>query len=147
MITRELQATLNLALNEAVKRRHEFLTLEHLLYAMLHDQTSSEVLLHCGADLELLRHNLEEFFRDTLTPLPRGVNLQPEQTAAFERVIDRALMQAQSSNQEQIDGGNILASLFEEHHSHAKYLLEKQGINKLDVLSYISHGISKIDGD
>ncbi len=147
MITRELQATLNLALNEAVKRRHEFLTLEHLLYAMLHDQTSSEVLLHCGADLELLRRNLEEFFRDTLTPLPRGVNLQPEQTAAFERVIDRALMQAQSSNQEEIDGGNILASLFEEHHSHAKYLLEKQGVTKLDVLSYISHGISKIDGD
>lgn len=147
MITRELQATLNLALNEAVKRHHEFLTLEHLLYAMLHDQTSSEVLLHCGADLELLRRNLEDFFRDTLTPLPRGVNLQPEQTAAFERVIDRALMQAQSSNQEQIDGGNILASLFEEHHSHAKYLLEKQGVTKLDVLSYISHGISKIDGD
>src|SRR5215213_436479 len=102
MITRELQATLNLAANEAIKRRHEFLTLEHLLYAMLHDQTSSEVLLHCGADLDSLRRDLEEFFRDTMTPLPRGVDRYPEQTAAFERVIDRALVQAQSSGQDQI---------------------------------------------
>jgi ATP-dependent Clp protease ATP-binding subunit ClpA len=147
MITRELQATLNLAANEAIKRRHEFLTLEHLLYAMLHDQTSSEVLLHCGADLDSLRRDLEEFFRDTMTPLPRGVDRYPEQTAAFERVIDRALVQAQSSGQDQIDGGNILASIFEEHHSHAKYLLEKQNITKLDILNYISHGISKLDDD
>ena len=147
MITRELQATLNLAANEAIKRRHEFLTLEHLLYAMLHDQTSSEVLLHCSADLDLLRRDLEEFFKDTMTPLPRGVDRYPEQTAAFERVIDRALVQAQSSGQDQIDGGNIIASLFEEHHSHAKYLLEKQGITKLDILNYISHGISKMDDD
>lgn len=147
MITRELQATLNLAANEAIKRRHEFLTLEHLLHAMTHDQTASDVIYHCGGDVELLRNDLEEFFKETTTPLPRGVDRYPEQTAAFERVIDRAVMQAQSSGQEQIDGGNILASLFEEHHSQAKYLLEKQGITKLDILNYISHGISKVDGE
>jgi len=145
MITKELQATLNLAVNEAVKRRHEFLTLEHLLFAMLNDQTAGEVIYHCGGNLDLLRSDLEEFFKDTMTPLPRGVERYPEQTAAFERVIDRAMMQAQSSGQETIDGGNILASLFEEHHSHAKYLLEKQGMTKLDILNYISHGISKFE--
>ncbi len=145
MITRELQATLNLAANEAIKRRHEFLTLEHLLFAMLHDETASEVLLQCGIDLDLLRRDLEEFFTENMTPLPRGVERYPEQTAAFERVIDRAILQAQASAQDKVDGGNTLASLFEEHHSHAKYLLEKQGVSKLDILNYISHGISKVD--
>ncbi len=147
MITRELQATLQLAANEAIKRRHEFLTLEHLLYAMTHDQTAADVIHNCGGDVEILRHDLNEFFRETMTPLPRTLELRPEQTAAFERVIDRAMHQAQSSGQDKIDGGNILASLFDEHHSHAKFLLEKQSISRLDILEYISHGISKLDGE
>lgn len=147
MITRELQATLQLAANEAIKRRHEFLTLEHLLYAMTHDQTAADVIHNCGGDVEILRHDLNEFFRETMTPLPRNLELRPEQTAAFERVIDRAMHQAQSSGQDKVDGGNILASLFDEHHSHAKFLLEKQSITRLDILEYISHGISKLDGE
>ena len=147
MITRELQATLQLAANEAIKRRHEFLTLEHLLYAMTHDQTAADVIHNCGGDVEILRHDLNEFFRETMTPLPRNLELRPEQTAAFERVIDRAMHQAQSSGQDKVDGGNILASLFDEHHSHAKFLLEKQNITRLDILEYISHGISKLDGE
>ncbi len=145
MITKELQATLNFSATEAIKRRHEFLTLEHLLYAMLYDVTAGDVINNCGGDLDLLRRDLEDFFRENMQPLPRGVDRYPEQTAAFERVLDRAIQQAQASAQENVDGGNILASLFEENHSHAKYLLEKQGITKLDVLSYISHGISKVD--
>ena len=147
MITRELQATLQLAANEAIKRRHEFLTLEHLLHAMTHDQTAADVIHNCGGDVEILRHDLNEFFRETMTPLPRNLELRPEQTAAFERVIDRAMHQAQSSGQDKVDGGNILASLFDEHHSHAKFLLEKQNITRLDILEYISHGISKLDGE
>ena len=147
MITRELQATLQLAANEAIKRRHEFLTLEHLLHAMTHDQTAADVIHNCGGDVEILRHDLNEFFRETMTPLPRNLELRPEQTAAFERVIDRAMHQAQSSGQDKVDGGNILASLFDEHHSHAKFLLEKQSITRLDILEYISHGISKLDGE
>jgi len=145
MITRELQATLNLAENEAFKRRHELLTLEHLLYAMLLDNTASDVIRNCGGDLDLLRRDLEDFFKESLHPLPRGVERYPEQTAAYERVIDRAVTQAQASAQEKVDGGNILAAIFEENHSHAKYLLEKQGITRLDILNYISHGISKVD--
>jgi ATP-dependent Clp protease ATP-binding subunit ClpA len=145
MITKELQATLNMAANEAIKRRHEFLTLEHLLYAMLRDDTASDVIRNCGGDLELLQSDLEEFFKVNMQPLPRGVERYPEQTAAFERVLDRAMEQAQASAQEKVDGGNILAALFGESHSHAKYLLEKQGITRLDILNYISHGISKVD--
>src|SRR5262245_43391683 len=146
MITEELKVTLELAINEAIKRRHEFLTLEHLLYALLQDKVAKDVIYNCGGDLDLLRSDLEDFFKESghLT-LPRGVDRYPEQTAAFERVIDRAMEQAQNSAQDKVDGGNILAALFGETHSHAKYLLEKQGITRLDILNYISHGISKVD--
>ncbi|MGH9840362.1 MAG: ATP-dependent Clp protease ATP-binding subunit ClpA [Blastocatellia bacterium] len=147
MLTRELQATLNLAANEAIKRRHEFLTLEHLLFALLRDETGADVIRSCGGDLDRLKQDLEEFFRENMQPLPRNVDRYPEQTAAFERVVERAVMQAQASQQDKVDGGNILASLFEENHSNAKYLLEKQGVTKLDVLNYISHGVSKFDED
>jgi ATP-dependent Clp protease ATP-binding subunit ClpA len=148
MFTRELKATLELAANEASQRRHEFLTLEHLLFAMLKDKRGSDVIYHCGGDLELLRSDLEEFFNENMNPmLPKGFERHPEPTAAFDRVIERALMQAQASEQVRVDGGNILASLFEEQHSHARYLLEKQGITRFDVLKYISHGISKVDRD
>lgn len=144
MITKELQATLNLAANEAVNRRHEFLTLEHLLFALLHDPVGSEVLTNCGADLDLLRQDLEEFFTERMDPLVRSREDQfPEQTAGFERVVERAILQAHASAQENIDAGNILASLFEEPHCHARYLLEKQGVTRLDILNYISHGVAK----
>lgn len=145
MITRELQATLNLAANEAITRRHEFLTLEHLLFALLHDRQGAEIILNCGGSLDELQQELEVFFAENLHPLPAGVERFPEQTAAFERVLERALFQAQSSGQEKIDAGNIMASLYLENHSHALYLLEKQGITRLDLLNYISHGISKLD--
>jgi ATP-dependent Clp protease ATP-binding subunit ClpA len=145
MITRELQATLELAADEAIKRRHEFLTLEHLLYALLLDKVAKDVIYNCGGDLDLLRRDLEEFFKENIQPLPRGVDRYPEQTPAFERVLNRAMEQAEASSQEKIDGGNILAAIFGESHSHAKYLLEKQGITRLDILNYISHGISKVD--
>jgi ATP-dependent Clp protease ATP-binding subunit ClpA len=145
MITKELQATLELAADEAIKRRHEFLTLEHLLYALLVDKVAKDVIYNCGGDLDLLRRDLEDFFKESVQPLPRGVDRYPEQTAAFERVLNRAMEQAEASSQEKIDGGNILAALFGESHSHAKYLLEKQGITRLDILNYISHGISKVD--
>jgi ATP-dependent Clp protease ATP-binding subunit ClpA len=147
MITKELQATINLAAGEAVKRRHEFLTLEHLLFAMLHDQAASNVLRHCGGNLDELRGELETFFVQSLESLPKGKERFPEQSAAFERVLDRAVTQARGSGQRQIDGRNILVAIYEEPHSHAVYLLQKQGITKLDLLNYISHGISKLDED
>jgi ATP-dependent Clp protease ATP-binding subunit ClpA len=145
MITRELQDTLNFAVNEAYRRRHEFLTLEHLLYALLREKTGSEVIRHCGGNVEKLKLELEKFFSENIEQLPAGREQMPEQTASFERVLQRAALQAQSSGKSQIDGGNILAALYQEKRSHAVYLLEKQGITRLDVLNYISHGISKVE--
>ncbi len=145
MLTQELQQTINRAFEEAVDRRHEYLTLEHLLYALLHERTASNVVRHCGGDVDRLKGDLEKFFDETMERLPEGVERSPEQTHALQRVIQLALLQARSSGQGEIDGGSILAALFHERHSTARYLLEKQGITRLDVLNYISHGISKTD--
>src|ERR1051325_10362653 len=144
MLTKELQITLNIAVNEAHTRRHEFLTLEHLLLALLHEQAASNVIRQCGGDIEELKRELEAFLTANIEQLPEGEEQTPEQTAAFQRVLQRAVMQAQASGQMEINGGNILAALYHERHSQAVYLLEKQGITRLDVLNYISHGISKI---
>src|SRR5258708_25766218 len=144
MITKELQATLSHAVNEAIKRRHEHLTLEHLLYAILRDPVGSKVILHCAGDIDALRQQLEEFMSENIEQLPEGGEQMPEQTPTFERVLERAALQAQASGQQEINAGNILAALFQERQSHAVYLLEKQGISRLDVLNYISHDISKI---
>jgi ATP-dependent Clp protease ATP-binding subunit ClpA len=144
MITKELQATLSRALNEAIKRRHEYLTLEHLLLAISHDPTGAKVIRNCGGDIRVLRQELEEFLSTKIERLPEGGEQPPGQTPSFERVLERAALQAQASGQQQIDAGNILAAMFQERRSHAVYLLEKQEISRLDVLNYISHGISKV---
>ncbi len=146
MITKELQDTLNLALQEAVARRHEFLTLEHLLFALLNEKTSSQVIRNCGGNIDELRKELDQFLKDSMEKMRDGYKQNPEPSAAFERVLSRAAMQAESAAQSTIDGGNVLAAMFQERRSHAVYLLEKQGITRLDVLNYISHGISKIGG-
>lgn len=144
MLTKELQITLNIAVDEATKRRHEFLTLEHMLYALLREQTGSDVIRQCGGNLAALERELERFFAEHIEQLPRHKKYRPEPTAALERVLQRALVQAQSSGRNQIDGGHVLAALYQERRSHAMYLLEQQGISRLDVLNYISHGISKL---
>ncbi|MFN8485106.1 MAG: ATP-dependent Clp protease ATP-binding subunit ClpA [Anaerolineae bacterium] len=144
MITQELQSTLNRAVIEAAARRHEFVTLEHLLLAMLDEKTAGNVLRHCGGDLEAMGQDLEEFFEENMTPVPNGAAPSPQLTAALARVFDRALAHAHSSSQETVDGGHILVEIFQERQSYARYVLEKQGITRLDVLNYISHGISKV---
>lgn len=146
MLTAELQKTINRALEESRRRRHEYLTLEHLLYALLEEKTGAEVIRNCGGKVDQLKKELEQFMEQSIERLPQGMDSNPEPTAAFERVIQRALLQAQSSGQMTIDGGNILAAMFQERRSHAVYLLEKQGMTRLDVLNYISHGISKPEG-
>jgi ATP-dependent Clp protease ATP-binding subunit ClpA len=143
MITKELQATLNLAIKEAVNRRHEYLTLEHLLLALLRDPTGAKVIRNCGGDIDRLRSELETFLAGRMEQLPEGGEQRPEHTPGFQRVLERAALHAQASGQQQIDAGNILAALFQERQSHAVYLLEQQEVTRLDVLNYISHGISK----
>jgi ATP-dependent Clp protease ATP-binding subunit ClpA len=143
MITKELQETLNFAAMEAIKRRHEYVTLEHLLYALVHDKTAATVVRQCGGSVETLVEELETFFREKLEAVPDGGDQLPEYTAAFQRVVEYALMQAEGSGQKEVDGGNVLAALFQSPNSHAVYLLKKQGVTRLDILNYLAHGISK----
>ena len=147
MITHELQNTFNSALQDAIARRHEFITLEHVLYALLHERTGESVLTKCGGNIKQLEKELETFLKTELEPLPKGRELIPEPTAAFERTLETAFMQATSSGQKNIDGGNLLAAMFGEKKSHAVYLLKKSNISRLDILNYISHGIAKNSAD
>lgn len=144
MLTRELEETLNRAFSEALNRRHEFLTLEHVLLALLQDKTARDVIRHCGGDVRKLQRELEAFLEEKLEQLPEGSEQLPEQTPAFQRVLERATLQAQGSGQELIDGSNILAAIYQERRSFAVYLLEREGVKRLDVLKFISHGVSKI---
>src|SRR6266540_3629440 len=147
MITKELQNTLSAALEEAIKRQHEYVTLEHLLFALLNDRTASNVIYHCGGDIDSLKKELEQFFDEHKDTLQREQAEMPEQTVMFRRVLQYALFQAEASEQKEVNSGNILAALFHAERSHAVYLLEKQGNKRLAVLNYISHGISKISED
>jgi len=145
MIQRDLQLALTAAQGEARKRRHEYLTLEHLLYVLCFDDTTREILKNVGVDLETLRNNLESYLDDELESLPEGVEADPVQTVAFQRVMQRAIMHVRSSGKEEVDGGNVLVATFAETDSHALYFLQKQNVTRLDVVSYISHGISQVD--
>jgi ATP-dependent Clp protease ATP-binding subunit ClpA len=143
MITRELQATLSAAVEEAIERRHEYVTLEHLLLALLSDRTASNVIRNCGGDTDALRRDLEKFFDERVEQLAEETTHVPEQTEMFTRTLQYAMLQAQGSGQKEINGGNILAALFQAERSYAVYLLRQQGVTRLDVLNFIAHGISK----
>ena len=145
MLTRELEETLSYAVDEAVKYKHEYVTLEHLLFALLEDNSARDILFNCGARIEEIASSLEEYFRDTLEKMPAGVQTMPELTATFQSTIQYALLQAEGSGQKTVDGGNILAALYQADQSYAVYLLKQQGITRLDILNYIAHGISKVD--
>jgi len=145
MLTRELEETLSFAVDEAVKHRHEFVTLEHLLFALLEDASAREILFNCGAQLDELGRALQEYFANVLEKMPEGVKAMPELTSTFQSTISYAVLQAEGSGQGAVDGGNILAALYQAEQSYAVYLLMQQGVTRLDILNYISHGISKID--
>jgi ATP-dependent Clp protease ATP-binding subunit ClpA len=147
MITRELQNTLNAALEEAVKRGHEYVTLEHLLFALLSDRTAKTVIYHCGGDVEILSKELEQFFGEQKERLEGNQSEIPEPTIMFQRVLQYSQLQAQASERNEVNGGNLLAALFTAERSHAVFLLKQQGISRLDVLNYISHGVSKVPED
>jgi len=147
-ISRELEVTLTLAVNEAKKRRHEFLCLEHVLYALTYDEDVAKIIRSCGGDLKTLQRDLEKFFDEHLEALPEHVEVdEPQQTLGFQRALQRAAAHVQSSGKDVIEGRNLLVALFREENSFALYLLQKQEITRLDVINYISHGVSKIPVD
>ncbi len=148
MLTRELEETLSFAVDEAVKYKHEYVTLEHLLFALLEDSAARDILYNCGAQIEEIGKQLEDYFADVLEKMPAKVKQMPELTSTFQNTIQYAILQAEGSGQKAVDGGNILAALFQAEQSYAVYVLLQQGVSRLDVLNYISHGISKInDGE
>ncbi|MBX3024508.1 ATP-dependent Clp protease ATP-binding subunit ClpA [bacterium] len=144
MISRELEVTLGLALREAVRRHHEYLTLEHVLFALLHDHEVSEVIRHCGGNVDRLKQEVDQFLQDKLERLEQAQRVEPTQTIGFRRVLQRAALHVQSAGKEQIGGADVLVSMFRESDSHAVYLLNKEGIERYDIVRYISHGLSKI---
>src|SRR5437899_4213331 len=147
MISRELQITLQLAMTEALNRRHEYVCLEHLLYAMLHDVTTSNILQHCGADLELLKKKLQQYLDDELERVPKGEHLQPHYANGVQRALQRAALHAQSAGRSEINGSQVLVAMFHEAESHAVALLQELGVTRFDVINFISHGISKTGAD
>src|SRR5436305_11241141 len=143
MIARQLQATFEFAVNEALKRRHEYVTLEHLLYALLHAHDAIDVIRACGGDVDELKKQLDDFMTKTFDSLPDDTTVQPVLTTMLQRVIQYAQLHAQSSGRKEVDTGQMLAALYQAERSQAVYLLRSQGINKLDVLSFLSHGIAR----
>jgi ATP-dependent Clp protease ATP-binding subunit ClpA len=147
MISKELEAALGVAVAEAHERRHEYLCPEHVLYALLDDTHGKTILMNCGADLGRLREDIEAFFTDEMQRVPEEAELTVQQTAAFQRLMERALTHIQFSGKDEVDAGDILAAMFEENDSHSSYFLETQGITRLDLLNFISHGVSKLGNE
>jgi ATP-dependent Clp protease ATP-binding subunit ClpA len=147
MISRELQVTLQLAMSEALNRRHEYVCLEHLLYAMLHDVTTSNILKNCGADIEQLRKQLQKYLDEDVERLPKGGTFQPHYAAGVQRALQRAALHAQSAGRSEINGSQVLVAIFHETESHAVYLLQEQSVTRFDVINFISHGVSKMGTD
>jgi len=139
-----LELILNVAYREAAARRHTHLTLEHLLYALAHDPEGEAILSACGSDLPALRHSLDEFL-GTLEQFSRGArSREPDQTLAFQRVLQTAVLHVQSAGKDEVRFGDVLAAILQQPNSYAAELLQSQDITRLDVLNYISHGISKV---
>lgn len=145
MLSRDLEVVLNLAFKNAQEKRHEFMTVEHLLLALLDDASATKVLKACGVDISILRHDLIEFIESTITTFP-GAESNPETqpTHGFQRVLQRAVFQVSSTNKDEVVGANVVVAIFSEQESQAVYFLRLQNVARIDVVNYISHGISKV---
>ncbi|MGD8376243.1 MAG: ATP-dependent Clp protease ATP-binding subunit ClpA [Acidobacteriota bacterium] len=146
MFSSKLEMVLGVAFREAISRRHEHLTLEHLLYAACHDPEGEEILRACGVDLERLREELKHYLEAHIDRLPEDSQEQPSQTLAFRRALQATALHVQSAGKSEATVGDALASLLQERKSHAAMLLQSQGVTRLDVLNFISHGIAKVPG-
>ncbi|KAA0875392.1 ATP-dependent Clp protease ATP-binding subunit ClpA [Nitrincola tapanii] len=145
MLNRELEETLSAAFRAARDQRHEFMTVEHLLLALLDNREAAEVLHACGVDFDRMRAQLAHFIDETTPRLPDTLaNLETQPTLGFQRVLQRAVFHVQSSGKQDVSGANVLVAIFSEQESHAVYVLTQQGVERVDVVNYISHGISKV---
>ncbi len=145
MLSKELEFTLNNAFKEAREKKHEFITIEHLLLSLLDNASAEPVLRACGCNIKLLRGELTKFIDETISIIASETPRETQPTLGFQRVLQRAVFHVQASNKKEVTGANLLVALFSEQDSHAVYLLNKQDITRLDVVNYLAHGISKID--
>ncbi len=144
MLSKELELTLNSAFREAREKRHEFMTVEHLLLALLDNPAASKVLKACGAEIDKLRDELTEYLGESTPVLPVKDDRETQPTLGFQRVLQRAVFHVQSSGKKEVTGANVLVAIFGERESQAVYFLNRQNITRLDIVNYISHGISKV---
>src|SRR5436190_19610248 len=144
MFSPSLEVVLTVAYREAAARGHTRLSLEHLLYALAHDQDGERILAACGADLPKLRRDLDEYLKDSVEQYSRGQQKEPEQTLAFRRVLQTAVLHVQSAGRQEVQSGDVLAATLQQNKSFAAQLLAGQGVSRLDILEYITHGISKV---
>ncbi|MDP6981145.1 MAG: ATP-dependent Clp protease ATP-binding subunit ClpA [Myxococcota bacterium] len=138
-----MQLTLQAAYREAVHRRHAFVTVEHLLFALLHDEQGIEIIQACAGNVEQLKHDLERFFQEDMEILPEDEVIEARQTLAFHRVLQHAVDHTDSAEKDEVEVGDLLVALFQEPDSYAVVLLRSQEVDRLDILQYISHGIAK----
>lgn len=144
MLSQELEASLNAAFQGARDNRHEYITVEHLLIALVDNASASQVLRACGGDLDELRRNLDEYLSENIPVLPESSDTETQPTLGFQRVIQRSVMHVQGAGKKEVTGANILVAIFAEKESHAVYFLHKQNISRFDIVNFLSHGITKL---
>jgi ATP-dependent Clp protease ATP-binding subunit ClpA len=147
MLSQELEYSLNAAFQAAREKRHEYITVEHLLVALLDNPSAARVLRACGGNIDELRRSLVAFLRENVPVLPPESETDTQPTLGFQRVIQRAVLHVQGVGKKEVNGANVLVAIFGEKDSHAVYFLHKQNISRFDVVNYISHGISKVPGE
>ena len=138
MINKEFEIALDATIREAKNRHHEYLTVEHILFAVVHDELGMDIIAGCGGDISRIKASLEKFFVENVHRIKDDADHYPRPTIGFQKVFQRALLHSSSASKKETDAGDILASVFLEEDSHAVYLLELEGIRRLDVLNYIS---------
>jgi len=146
-ISPEVEIALSVAANDAARRRHEYVTIEHLLYALLLDDTTASVLRNAGGDPDGLKRRLEAYLSEQLEPVPTESATQPTPANGVQRAIRRAVNHVKSSGKDEVTGANVLVALFAERDSYAVALMEEQGVSRLDLVAFLSHGVSKMDED
>ncbi|MCL1980626.1 MAG: ATP-dependent Clp protease ATP-binding subunit ClpA, partial [Proteobacteria bacterium] len=140
MLSKELELALIKAIKEAKNHRHEYVTVEHMLYGLLHDDLARHIIDKCGGNNSTLKERLERFF-ETSMPVMKTAHSEPAQTVAFNRVLQRAVSHVQSCGKKQVDTGDVLVSIFTEPDSHAVYFLGSEGVGRMEVVEYISHSL------
>ncbi|WP_456373451.1 ATP-dependent Clp protease ATP-binding subunit ClpA [Thiolapillus sp.] len=143
MLSQELEYVLNQAFVRATQKHQEFITIEHLLLALLGNPSAVDVLRACGADLDVLAENVRRFIEDNCPVLPEGEAQEAQPTVGFQRVLQRAVFHVQASGKKEVTGANVLVAIFSEKDSQAVYFLNQQGVTRLDVVNYLSHGVTK----